>query len=226
MDTNTFIVKCPHCKATKKIGFSVNTASLGNYEFWSDSRIEGGGWIEPAYTQQCPVCGKFYTLPPRNTLKTKKEECKETGFLSYPLLKSAVREFAGDEIPEARARLEAWWAFNSLYNEPSDAPIEEQEYNRANMQWLIDYHTPRATRFSHLLFELNRLMGNKEVCEQMIEDLTFEEYVRQRNERHKERGFISKLDDQWVRDMYDSEIKELKFAMEQPLKTYIKYPND
>ena len=137
-------------------------------------------------------------------------------------LKKAIEELSGDERAEEWARLEAWWAYNSMYANSDFIPEEEKAYNRTNMQWLVDYYTKNTQRFSHLLFELNRLLGNLDVCRKMIDALTYEEYVRQREEKNKERGFVSQLDEKYVRERYDSLIKELKFAMEQPLKTFIK----
>ena len=223
MNTNTFIVKCPHCGALKKLGFSINPM-MGDYVIWSDCRIEGDGWIEPADTQLCPECGKYFILPRRDTLKIKKVECSETGRLSYQSLKKAIIQLYGDDESESRARYEVWCAFNAQYKIDSEAPAEEQEYNRANMQWLIDYYSTHSTRFSHILFELNRLMGNQEVCEQMIEALTFEEYVRQTKAYHEDnklKDYITS-DRELMEHRYINEIKELRFAMEQPLKPYIK----
>ena len=222
METNTFVLKCPHCGANKEVGFSTDTWTNVPYYFWSDSRIESSRWFDPAYTQQCPVCGKFFTLPRRNTLKVIEKECYETGLLPLQTLKQAVAELAGDEIAEPRARLEAWWAFNTQYKDTDDIPAEELAYYKDNMQWLIDFHTPRATRFSHLLFELHRLLGHKDVCEQMIESLTYDEYVRQRKIYCKENKVKFYDDEETLKRRYEKEMKDLKFALTQPLRPYIK----
>ena len=197
---------------------------MGDYVIWSDCRIEGDGWIEPADTQLCPECGKYFILPRRDTLKVNKEECTETGHLSYQSLKKAITQLSGNEEAESRARFEVWCAFNAQYKIDSEVPTDEQAYNRANMQWLIDYYTTHSTWFSHILFELNRLMENREVCEQMIEALTFEEYVKQTKAYHKDnklKDYITS-DRELMEHRYINEIKELRFAMEQPLKPYIK----
>lgn len=223
MERKTYIVECPHCGANKKVAFFPTPwYRTDDYSFWSDSRIESDKWCEPAYTQQCPTCGKFFTLPPKGTLQQQDQPCDDTGLLPYQTLKIAIEELTGDEHGEPLARLEAWWAFNTLYDDATIAPEKEQAYNRANMEWLAAYYTSRVNRFSHLLFELNRLLGNNDVCQKMIDTLTYEEYLRQREEKNKEKGIVSKLDDQTVREMYDSLIKELKSAMDQPLKIYKK----
>ena len=221
MDTVTLIIKCPHCGAEKKVAGSKERWYNSYYTFWSDSRIESDEFCEPGHIQQCPFCGKFFCIPPIKTLPTSNVPCNETGSLPLQTLKQAIEELSGDERAVEWARLEAWWAFNSMYKNTDEIPEDEQAYNRANMEWLAAYYTARVTRFSHILFELNRLMGNRDVCKQMIETLTFEEYVRQRKERYKEKGIESKLDENTVRDIYNSQIKQLKYALTQPLKTFI-----
>ena len=139
----------------KEVGFSTDTWTNVPYYFWSDSRIEGSRWYAPAYTQQCPACGKFFTLP------------------------------------------------------------------RRNMQWLIDFHTPRTTRFSHLLFELHRLIGHKDVCEQMIESLTYDEYVRQRKIYCTENKLKFYDDEETLKWRYEKEMKDLRYALTQPLRPFI-----
>lgn len=222
MDTITLVVKCPHCGAEKKVASSKERWYNLHYTFWSDSRIESDEFYEPGHTQQCSACGKFFCIPPIKTLPSSEDPCNETGTLPLESLKKAIEELSGDERAEEWARLEAWWAYNSMYANSDFIPEEEKAYNRTNMQWLVDYYTKNTQRFSHLLFELNRLLGNLDVCRKMIDALTYEEYVRQREEKNKERGFVSQLDEKYVRERYDSLIKELKFAMEQPLKTFIK----
>ena len=109
-----------------------------------------------------------------------------------------------------------------MYQNTDVIPEEEQSFNRSNMEWLAAFYTARVTRFSHLLFELNRLLGNRDVCQMMIDTLTFEEYLKQREAKNKEKGIESRLDEEMVREMYDSLIAELKYAMEQPLITFVK----
>lgn len=216
------LISCPLCGAKKRIAVSSAKWYELNYTFWSDSRIDCEGWYEPSFIQRCSKCGKYYALTSKKSLNIEDLPSDDTGVLSYFELKDAVRELSGDKVAEPLARLELWWAFNSMYFDPSKALIEEQDNNRLNILWLIDYYTPRTTRFSHLLFEMNRLLGNRDICEQMIESLTYEEYVRQRKERLKEKGVISSLDENIVHEMYEHEIGELKFALGQPLRSFIK----
>lgn len=222
MDTITLIVKCPHCGAEKKVASSNKRWYNLQYTFWSDSRTESDEFCEPGHTQLCPACGKFFCIPPIKTLPTSDEPCNETGSLPLQTLKKAIEELSGDERAEEWARLEAWWAYNSMYQNTDVIPEEEQSFNRSNMEWLAAFYTARVTRFSHLLFELNRLLGNRDVCQMMIDTLTFEEYLKQREAKNKEKGIESRLDEEMVREMYDSLIAELKYAMEQPLITFVK----
>lgn len=222
MDTITLIIKCPHCGAEKKVASSKERWYNLQHTFWSDSRIESDEFYEPGHIQQCPVCGKFFCIPPIKTLPTSEEPCNETGSLPLDTLKQAIEELSGDEHAEEWARLEAWWAFNSKYKNTDEIPEDEQAYNHTNMEWLAAYYTSHVTRFSHLLFELNRLLGNSDVCQKMIDMLTFEEYLKQREAKNKEKGILSQLSEESVHDLYNSLIKELKFAMKQSLKTFVK----
>lgn len=222
METNTFVLKCPHCGAKKEVGFSTDTWINVEYKFWSDSRIESSRWYNPAYTQQCPACGKFFTLPRRDSLKVNEKECFETGFLPLQTLKQAIVELAGDDIAEPRARLEAWWAFNAKYKDTNNIPADELAYYRANMQWLVEFHTLRATRFSHLLFELHRLLGHRDVCEKMIKSLTYDVFVRQRKRYYKENNIKFYNDEKLLKLRYETEMKALNYALTLPLKPYIK----
>lgn len=223
MKTKTFLAPCPNCGTIKRVTFSINNWTKTDYTFWSDSRIDSNDWREHAYTHVCRTCGKFFVLPPLGTMQVDDTPDTPTELLPFPMLKAAVAELAGDESAEPRARLEAFWAYNALYTDSNDIPDPEQAFHQANMTWLRDFHAPRATRFSHLVFELNRLLGNKEDCEKMIEVLTYEEYVKQREARFKEKGIESILEDKYVREMYDSLIEELRFALTRPPRPYIKH---
>lgn len=137
-------------------------------------------------------------------------------------MKIAIEELSGDEHAEEWARLEAWWSFNSKYQHTNNIPADELAFQKSNMQWLVDFYNTRTTRFSHLLFELNRLLGKRDVCQRMIDALTYEEYARQREAKNKEKGIVSTLDEKLVHELYDMLINELTFALKQPLKTYLK----
>lgn len=222
MEVDTYILVCPDCGAKKEVAFSPKITPDSPYEFWSDSRIECKDWLEVAHTQLCPSCGRYFSLPQISTLQKGSAVCRENGRLSYHQLKEAIVQLAGDEIAEPWARLEAWWSFNTLYKDGDAIPDDEELFNRSNMEWLVIFHTPRTKRFSHLLFELNRLLGNSDVCADMISHLTYEEYKRQREERNREKGITSKLGEDVLHDMYVSQIEYLEHALAQPLKPFIR----
>ena len=222
MNTQSYVISCPHCGTLKMVVCPTNSWLDTDYIMWSDGYLESEQWKGPAYTQQCPSCGKFFTLPPRYACEIKNKPCDDSGSLSYQKLKRAIDELAGDEIPEARARLEAWWAFNVKSRESDNIAAEEIEFNHSNMLWLLEYHTEHSTRFSHLVFELNRLLGNKSECERMINDLTYEKYVSQRKERFLEKGCITNLSTENLHGLYESVISELKGALTKPLIPYKK----
>lgn len=222
MQTQAYVISCPHCGTLKMVVCPTNDWIDADYILWSDGYLESKQWKGPAYTQKCNSCGRFFTLPARYKYEIKEVSCEDTGILDYRTLKSAIIQLAGDEIAEARARLEAWWAYNILLRSVIDVPREETEFNKQNMQWLLRHHTQHAIRFSNLVFELNRLLGNKSQCEKMVEDLTFEQYLANRQARMQERGMHSNLDEKCLREMYDSEIDELKSAISKPLIPYKK----
>lgn len=178
METKTYILKCPHCGTEKKVTFSAHLFPNVEYTYWSDGRVECEGWLETIRTHQCPSCGKFYAFSPATMLHEANDPCNDNGQLSYDTLKQAITELSGNEYAESWARIEAWRAYNALYQHVTDIPAEEQAFNRANMQWLVDIFTPRSPWFSFLVFELNRLLGNRTVCEQMIESFTYANFIK------------------------------------------------
>lgn len=222
MNTQAYVITCPHCGTLKMVVCPTNDWIDTDYILWSDGYLESKQWKGPAYTQKCNSCGKFFTLPARYKYEIKEVSCEDTSVLDYQTLKSAIIQLAGDEIAEARARLEAWWAYNILSRSGIDVPREETEFNKQNMQWLLRYHTQHATRFSHLVFELNRLLGNKSQCKKMLTNLTFEQYQNNRQYRIKERVRDSILDEKCLKEMYNREIDELKSALSKPLIPYKK----
>lgn len=219
MDTNTFIIKCPHCGAEKKVTFSVHLTPDTKYTMWSDYRIDCEGWLETIHTQRCPSCMKFYILPRLSELRKVDSPNNDNGQLSYETLKLAIAELTGDEFAEPWARLEAWRAYNALYQDVEEVPIEDQEFYRANMQWLVDFHTPRVKWFSLLIFELNRLLGNKEVCKQMLDDFTFDAYVEKVKMRDQEKGIQREYDELTLMSRYNDQVDVLSYMLNQPPKT-------
>lgn len=222
MNTQSHVISCPHCGTLKMVACPTSSWLDTDHVLWSDGYLECDQWQGPAYTQQCPSCGKFYTLPPRYSCEIKNCQCEDSGLLSYQKLKRAINELAGDEISEARARLEAWWAFNVMNRKSENIPTEEIDFNHSNMLWLLEYHTEHSTRFSHLVFELNRLLGNKSECERMIKDLTFEKYVYQRQQRFSEKSCISNLNEDNLKGLYERIITDLTSSLLRPLVPYKK----
>lgn len=127
---------------------------------------------------------------------------------------------AGDPYSEQWARAEFWIAFNVLYQNTDEIPEEEQEFNRNNMQWLLDfYQSSSPLRLTTIEFELNRLLGNRDACERMLET-TYEEYVQQQKEFRILRGRPWDDDkERWTR-RYNKLIAELKSSLDLPLKPY------
>ena len=220
MKTKTYKLKCPHCGAEKEVSFSAHVTPDAEYTMWSDYRIECDGWLETIHTQKCPSCLKFYTLPRLSDLRTDGTTGNDNGQLSYETLKLAISELSGDEFAEPWARLEAWRAYNALYQNVDDIPENEQEFNRANMQWLVDFHTPRAKWFSLLIFELNRLLGNKKTCKQMLEAFTYDAFIKKAKNRDHEKGIQREYHGDIMRQRYAKQIGELTSALALPLKTY------
>lgn len=148
---------------------------------------------------------------------------KYTGFLPYQTLKQAITELTGDDIAESNARLEAWWAFNKLYQDvlDDDIPVEEKDFNRSNMQWLLSYYSKKPIAPYSLVFDLHRLLGNIEEYKKLLGEMTYESFVEWRAERNQEKGLESSLDDQQLRRMYSRFVEEKNKALDKPLTPYV-----
>lgn len=221
METKSYILKCPHCGTEKKVTFSAQLLPDTEYTYWSDGRVECDGWLETIRTHQCPSCGKFYAFSPATNLREVNDPCDNNGQLSYDTLKQAIAELSGDDYAESWARLEAWRAYNALYKDSDDIPADEQTFNRDNMLWLRDYFSTNAPWFSLLVFELNRLLGFRETCQQMLEDFTFEAFMAKTEARDSEKGIHRTYDIETMRARYDSQIKALRYAFTQPDRPFI-----
>ena len=221
--TSTYLVTCPHCGVIKTVAFSKIPLSKANSILWSDGRIESSEWCEPARTQQCPSCKHFFALPPKSSRKVEAVPSEDTGSLPYQTLKLAITELSGDDIAESNARLEAWWAFNNLYQDivDEDIPVEEKDFNRTNMQWLLDYYSKRPQSPYSMVFELHRLLGNIEEYKNLLGEMTYERFVEWRTERNQKKGIDSSLDEQQLRRMYSRFVDEKKNALSKPLKPYV-----
>jgi hypothetical protein len=224
---STFLVTCPHCGALKRIAFSTIPWSKAESIMWSDGHIESTEWCEPALIQQCPSCKHFFALPPKHSLKVEDVPCENTGSLPYQTLKQAITELAGDDVAESNTRLEAWWAYNKLYQDvlDDDIPVEEKDFNRSNMQWLLDYYSKEPFSPYSLIFELHRLLGNIEEYKKLLGEMTYERFVEWRAKRNQKKGIDSSLDEQQLRRMYSKLIEEKKDALDKLLKPYIMHKN-
>ena len=221
--TSTYLVACPHCGTAKRVAFSTIPWSKSESIMWSDGRIESTEWCEPDRTQQCPACKHFFALPPKHSLIIENVPCEDTGSLPYQTLKQAIIEFSGDEIAESNARLDAWWAYNELYQDVLDdnIPAEEKDFNRSNMQWLLDYYSKEPFSPYSLIFELHRLLGNIEEYKKLLDEMTYERFVEWRTERNKKKGFESSMDEHQLKRLYTKFIEDKKNALDKPLKPYI-----
>lgn len=147
----------------------------------------------------------------------------DTGKLPLSILKQAVVELSGDEAAEMRARLDAWWAYNELYNDMSDGdiPAEEKEYNRANMQQLLNYYLKQEPSPYTLIFELMRLLGQIEEYQELLDSITYEVFAAWRHERHQE-NLVNTIDVELVeRQLYRRFVEEKRRAIERPRKVYL-----
>ena len=222
-NTSTYLVACPHCGAIKRIAFSTIPWSKAESVMWSDGRIESKEWCEPTRIQQCPSCKHFFALPPKYSLKVEDVPCEDIGPLPYQMLKQAITELANDDIAESNARLEAWWAYNELYQDIVDEVIsaEEKDFNRSNMQWLLDYYSKKPLSPYSLVFELHRLLGNIEEYKKLLDEMTYERFVEWRAERNLEKGIESSSDELQLRRMYSRLVDEKNNALSMPLKPYV-----
>lgn len=222
-DLATHILTCPHCGATKLIAYSKASWTIDNSVLWSDGRIESEEWCEPGRTQQCHVCNKFFTLP-QTERHDSQASCEDTGQLSYLELKQAIVELHGDDKLEEAPRLEAWWAYNRIYKDvdESDIPVEDREFNRSNMQWLLNYYNRTDPGFQYVTFELLRLLGYEKEYRQKLADMTYEKFAEWYCERFKKRGIDYASNVELLKIRYNSRVEEFTAALNKPLKPYAK----
>lgn len=222
-DLATHILTCPHCGATKMIAYSRNSWTIDNSVLWSDGRIESDEWCEAGRTQQCPPCKRFFTLS-QTERQDSQELCEDTGQLSYSELKQAIVELHGDDKGEEAPRLEAWWAYNRMYKDVDevDIPTEELNFNRSNMQWLLDYYNRTNSGFQYLTFELLRLLGYEKEYRQKLAEMTYERFSEWYCERFKKRGIDHTSDVELLKRKYNSRVEEFTEARNKPLRPYAK----
>lgn len=223
-DLATHIIKCPHCGATKMIAYSTNSWTKTNSILWSDGRIESDEWCEPGRTQLCPACKKHFTLS-QTEIQDSMAPCEDTGQLSYMELKQAIVELHGDDTVEEMPRLEAWWAYNAMYKDTAEdeIPEEEKEFNRSNMQWLLDYYNRKDLDFNFLLFELLRLLGYEMEYRQKLAEMTYERFVESRCEKFKRHGVDYTPNEEFLKELYTRRVEEYTSALNKPLRPYTKH---
>jgi hypothetical protein len=222
--TSTYLLTCPHCGATKLVASSDNPwYKDDNAILWSDGRIDSAIWLDPARVQQCPSCNHFYIRPSTSSLRKVAEPCEDTGHLPFHTLKQAITELRSNKKEEKDAREETWWAYNILYKdvEENDIPDDDIEFNRTNMQWLLDYYVEEEPGFFCLKFELLRLLGYKKEYRELLSDMTYERFAQWRRERYEKKGLQYILEDEILKKRYLHRVQEYTAALDLPLKPYI-----
>ena len=220
----TYLVVCPHCGAVKRVAFSTIPWHKVNYTLWSDSRIESDEWCEAAWTQQCPACKHFFSLP---HMQVEETQCEDTGALPYQTLKQAIVELSGSGVGEKNARMEAWWAYNKQYGDMDDPciPDEEKEFNSSNMQWLVDYYIQEHPCQYSLVFELLRLLGKIYDYNQPLNYRSYDRFVEWKRARYKKHGSESLmseslLSEESLKRSYKDFVNDKKDALQRPPRPF------
>lgn len=184
----TFVLTCPHCGATKRVGQSFTPK--GTPVLWSDGRMEIEGVQLASRTQQCPSCKHFFILSDETTKTTEDGICENRGVLPLQSYKQALAEMKLTEEEENWVRMEAWQAYNKLYNDvgDDDIPTEDYDFNQENMRWLL-MHQLSHERNSIMVFEFLRLLGEDDLYRKLLQDFTFEAFVE---EEQRDRGIPKK----------------------------------
>lgn len=222
-DTTTYQITCPFCGATKLVVESNTPWYKTDAVLWSDGRVEYSDWCEPAKTQQCPSCKHFFVLPCMNERKKVLVHCDDTGNLPLESLKKAIVELSGNDDEAMCSRAETWQTYNAMYRDvpEEDIPAEDREFNRSNMQCLLDYYRKETPNYSFITFELLRLLGYEDEYRKLLADMTFENYHQWRCERYKKRGVDYVPDEEISRLQYSRCVKDYSDALLLPLKPYI-----
>lgn len=223
-NTATHILTCPHCGNTKLISYSKTPwHKTDDSIMWSDGRYENNDkWCEAGGTQQCPSCKRFFTLR-QTKQKDTEAPCDDTGRLPYKTLKQAITELSGDDKIVETPRLETWWAYNEIYKDvdEDDIPLEEREFNRSNMQWLLDYYNRISPGYGFMTFELLRLLGYEDEYRQKLANMTYENFAEWYCERRRRIGIHSTPDEELLREKHTRRVNWMTSALDKPLKPYI-----
>lgn len=223
-NTSTYQIVCPHCGTAKLVAESNIPWYRTDAVLWSDGRVESDSWCEPARTQQCPSCGRFYILPSKSARKKVQVPCDDTWHLPLQSLKQAISELSGNDKEAIWVRQEAWETYNAKYRDVADEeiPVEDREFNRSNMQWLLDYFRRETPNYSLLTFELLRLLGYEEEYRKLLSDMTFERYVEWRCARFKKRGIKDYTpDEKLLKRLYSRRVKQLTESLRKPLRPFV-----
>lgn len=218
-NTATYLITCPHCGTVKRVAFSKKHWNETDAVLWSDGRIESSEWCAPMWTQQCPACKHFFIFSPLTPREVEDTLCEDTGELPYQTLKQAIVWLYGDYTKVAIARLDTWQAYNKLYAEVPDdeIPEEEKSFNRSNMQWLVEYLLKKTPWSYTFIFELLRQLGRKEEYLRLLDQLTYDEYVK-RNELLND--YLGKNIIEDDEEMYCGFIEEKKEALKKTPRAY------
>lgn len=223
-NTTTCQIVCPHCGATKLVTASDTPWYKTDAVLWSDGRIESDGWCEPARIQQCPSCKRYFILPGKSEREEVQLPCDDTGRLPLQSLKQAIVELSGDDKTVEWARNEAWQAYNAEYRDVHEEviPVEDKEFNRSNMQWLLDYYCRETPNYSFLKFELLRLLGYTEEYRKLLADMTFERFVEWWCARFKKRGVTDySPDEELLKRLYSRRVKQLTESLQKPMRPFV-----
>lgn len=223
-NTTTYQITCPHCGATKLVAESNAPWNKTNAVLWSDGRIEGSDWCELARTQQCPSCKHFFVLPSKSERKEVQVHCDDTGQLPLQSLKKAITELSGNDKDAIWPREEAWQAYNAMYRDvpEEDIPVEDREFNRSNMQWLLDYSRRETPNYIFVIFELLRLLGYEDEYRKLLADMTFENFYQWKCARLKKKNIDHVPDEKISRWQHARRVREYGDALKLPIKPYIK----
>ena len=227
MDTSfSFVLKCPHCGTIKRVGQRI--MPKGRPCMWSDGRFEVEGVQFASRTQQCPECRHFYIMCDKTITDTEDEFTESRGVLPFNAYKQALAELKLTPEEEDWVRMEAWQAYNKLYNDiaDEDIPADDYEFNQKNMNWLLFYQLTH-TQSSLFIFEFLRLTGQDDKYLKFMEDYTFELFVieeqRDRGIPEEDRAEDLKENEEEYRAMYDEFMTSRKELFNQPRRVFKVY---
>jgi hypothetical protein len=159
---------------------------------------------------------------------TEDEFTERRGVLPFNAYKQALAELKLTPEEEDWVRMEAWQAYNKLYNDiaDEDIPADDYEFNQKNMNWLLFYQLTH-TQSSLFIFEFLRLTGQDDKYLKFMEDYTFELFVieeqRDRGIPEEDRAEDLKENEEEYRAMYDEFMTSRKELFNQPRRVFKVY---